>query len=141
MELRTIMSDVATKQRFIELRAQGKSFAYIANEIQVSKTTLVDWSKDLTEEISNLRALELDALQEQYKIGREHRIKLYGEQLEAVREELKNRDLSDVPTVKLLELQLKTIEILKNEETMPLFTKTTPGIELEDFQTTKSWSV
>jgi len=58
------MKDTETKTRFVELRAQGLSFAKIAEEIGVSKQSLIAWSKDLRLEIENLKQIELEALRE-----------------------------------------------------------------------------
>ena len=41
------MKTNGTKEEFIELRAKGYSLAKIAQDVSVSKRTLVEWSKDL----------------------------------------------------------------------------------------------
>ena len=46
-------------QRFIELRSQGWSFAKIATELNISKTTLITWSRKHQFQVQNLRAVEL----------------------------------------------------------------------------------
>lgn len=102
-------------QQFIELRAENVSYAEIAKQIKVSKTTLVNWAKDCELEIENRRAITLEALNEQYKVGQQHRLQMWSEQLEAVRTELKKRGLKDVPTVKLIELLDTLSEKLKTE--------------------------
>jgi transcriptional regulator len=43
-----------SKQRFIELRAKGWSFDKIAKELDKAKQTLINWSKELQDEIANL---------------------------------------------------------------------------------------
>lgn len=113
------MKDTETRGRFIELRAQGLSFDKISKELHVSKQSLIEWSKGLGEEIRNLKAIELEALQEKYYLTKEKRIELFGEQLQAIKEELGRRNLSDVPTDKLIELFLKFHRTLK-EEAAPL---------------------
>ena len=47
------MELLETKERFIELRAKGWSFDKIAKEIGKAKQTLIDWSKELQDEIAN----------------------------------------------------------------------------------------
>jgi transposase len=91
-------------QQFIELRAENVSYAKIAKQLGVSKTTLIDWAKNCELEIENRRAVTHEALNEQYKAGQQHRLQMWSEQLEAVRTELKERGLKNVPTVKLIEL-------------------------------------
>lgn len=91
-------------QQFIELRAENVSYAKIAKQIKVNKTTLINWSKECELEIQNRRAITQEALNEQFKVGQQHRLQMWSEQLEAVRAELKKQGLADVPTVKLIEL-------------------------------------
>ena len=98
------------QQGFIELRAKGNSFDTIAKQLEVSKGTLINWSRDLEDEIQNYSALELDTLKEKYLISKKHQIQSYGEQLATVREELSSRDLSDVKTEKLIEVEIKLLE-------------------------------
>lgn len=93
--------------QFVELRAKGYSYAKIAKKLRLSKGTLANWSRELEAEIASLKAMELEALQEQYYLLKEGRIRLLGEQVKAMREELKRRDFSDVSTDKLLDLLLK----------------------------------
>jgi transposase len=93
-----------TKEQFIELRAKGLSFDNIAKELGVSKQTLINWSKELSLEVSNIKAIQLEALQEKYYILKEKRIELFGEKLKAINDELSKRDLSDIPTERLLDL-------------------------------------
>ena len=106
---------LALQQRFIELRAQGLSYARIAKRLKVAKGTLANWNRELEGEIAQARAIELEALQEGFYLLKEGRIRLLGEQLKAVREELKTRSLSDVPTEKLVDMLLKLHAELKEE--------------------------
>ena len=101
------MELIDTKQQFIELRAKGWSLDKIAKELGKAKQTLIDWSKQLQDEIANRKALELEALYETYYLQRESRLQTFGAMLTKIKEEVGRRDLSDVPTDKLLELLLK----------------------------------
>ncbi len=93
--------------QFIELRAQGLSYQKIANQLGISRQTLIQWSKEFQHEIANLRAIELEELREKYYLNMEHSIKLFGERFLAIRKELIQRDFKDVPTEKLEALMLK----------------------------------
>jgi len=110
-----------TKERFIEMRAQGYSFDRIAKELGRAKQTLIDWSRELQEEIANLKALELEALYEKYYLLKENRIQSFGEMLTKLRKELDKRNLSDIPTEKLLELLLKYNTLVKEDYIEPVF--------------------
>jgi hypothetical protein len=110
------------KAEFVQLRAKGLSYIRIAERLGVAKSTLANWNADLEAEIASAKAMELEALQEEFFLLKEGRIKLLGEQLRRVQAELAGRDLSDVPTDKLMELVLKYQAALKEEfvEVRPL---------------------
>jgi hypothetical protein len=124
------MEIIEVKQQFIELRAKGYSFDKISKQIGKSKQTLIDWSKDLEEEISNCKALELEALYESYYLLKEAKVKKYGAILEKITNSLENRDFDKVPTGRLLELYLLYFERLSQEVVAPTF-KSSKEIEEE----------
>ena len=115
------MEAIEQKEKFIELRAKGYSFDKIAKELGRAKQTLIDWSKELEEEIANLKALELDALYEKYYLHKETRLQTFGELLSKIKKEVDSRSLSDVSTEKLLELYLKYLSLAKEEVADPVF--------------------
>lgn len=92
------------QQKFVELRSQGWTFTRIAEEIGVSKRTLITWSRKFRFDIQNLRALELEALQAQYIATREERIRTLGDQLRAVESEIKTRNITEISTARLFSL-------------------------------------
>ncbi len=110
------------KAEFVQLRAKGLPYLRIAERLGVAKSTLANWNAELEAEIASAKAMELEALQEQFFLLKEGRITLLGEQLRRLRGELANRDLADVPTDKLLELVLRYHATLKEEfvEVRPL---------------------
>lgn len=110
-----------TKERFIELRAKGWSFDKIAKELDRAKQTLINWSKELEDEIANLKALELEALYEKHYLLKENRIETFGAMLTKIKKEVESRDLSDVPTDKLLDLFLKYNSQIKEEIIEPIY--------------------
>ena len=109
------MKDTKTVEEFIILRAQGWSFDRIAKKLKTAKQTLINWSGTYSVEISHLKALELEALQEEYFLTREGKIKLLGEAVKKLKTELDKRDLSDVPTAKLYELLDRYHELARTE--------------------------
>lgn len=115
------MKPQSVKETFIELRAKGFSFHNIAKELKISKQTLIDWSKELQEEIANRKAIELEVLYENYFLLKEYRLKNFGSLLNKIEQELQKRDFSDVATDKLLELFLKYNTQLKEELIEPNF--------------------
>ena len=113
--------NIPDKEKFIELRAKGYSFDKIALELGKAKQTLIDWSKDLQDEIANRKALELEALYESYYLLKENRLQSFGAMLNKIKKEVESRDLSDVPTDKLLDLFLKYNSQIKEEIVEPIY--------------------
>lgn len=109
------MKNQLDKERFIELRAEGKSYADIAVALKVSKPTLIAWGKELEMDIGNARTLRMDELFEKYAVAKSKRVEVFGERLNAILTELETRSLADVPTSSLLALALKYGESLKTE--------------------------
>lgn len=109
------------KEKFIQLRAKGYSFDKIAKKLQMSKQTLIDWNKELEEEISNFKAMELELLYEKYYLTREQRLQTFGQMLSRLKDEIDIRNLSEIPTDKLLELFLKYNDKVKEELIEPKF--------------------
>ncbi len=98
------MKDIETQNRFVELRAQGWSFARIAEELHVSKAALVEWSRKFQFQIQNLRAIHNEALCEKYLLSQEARLEALGTQLRKLEEEIARRDISELPTSRLIAL-------------------------------------
>jgi len=109
------------KQEFINLRAKGYSIRHIAKELKRSPQTVLNWDGDFNEEISKLKAVALESLYEQYYLTKEHRLKEISEQLAAIKKELSDRDLSDVSTERLMELNLRYLERAEKEYIEPKF--------------------
>jgi hypothetical protein len=103
------------KALFIEMRAKGLSIRATAKELRLSPQTLLNWQVELEEEIARLKAVELESLYEQYHLLKEHRLQLLGGQLQNIKDELSKRDLSEVPTDKLLDIQLRYLDDIRKE--------------------------
>lgn len=113
------------KAQFIQLRATGLSFRKIAKKLQVSKSTLANWNEDLAEEIAIHRAIEMEALQEEYWLHKEGRIRLLGGIVQRLQKEAKARSLEDISTETLFLLLFKFQEKLQAEavDLRPLSTR------------------
>lgn len=99
--------EIAKKQKFLELRAQGKSLRAIGIEIGTNRGTLAKWEREYYEELQNLKAIERDAMREKYFLTSQAQLELLGAQFTRLKEELEKRDLSEIPTTKLFDLVLK----------------------------------
>lgn len=102
------------KLRFVELRAEGRSYRAIAEILGVSKNTLTAWANELREEIRHARALELDALLEAFELNEAARLRRIGTTLRLLQKEAEGRDLRDVPTARLYQLLLQFEGMLRD---------------------------
>lgn len=134
------MKSLDVKENFVELRAEGKSYDTIAEELGVSKQTLINWSKDLSEEINNLKVVAIDTIQEKYIANKQARVAMFGTMLKKVREELEKRDLSDIPTNQLAEMLFKFSNNLRQEtDNMELRQKYNTLLSSIDLNEVKTW--
>ena len=104
------------KNKFVTLRSQGKSFADISEQLSVDRTTLIDWSREQKTEIANLRSIEREALREKHGTNATGRIELLGYLIGKAKTELDKRDLSNVPTPKLMDFLLRAYKLLEKEQ-------------------------
>ena len=95
------MHDENTVQRYIELRAQGWSYARLMTELNVTKPTLIAWSRKHQFAIQNLKAIELEALGEKWLASVADRVNSLGEQLHQVEAVLRQRDVGELTTPQL----------------------------------------
>jgi transposase len=103
------------KAEFIRMRAEGRSYGKISNELHISKSTCAKWERELKEEINELKADQLGELYESYYMTREARIKRLGDVLRRIDDAFSNVDLTEISPEKLLDYKLKYNEALKEE--------------------------
>ena len=82
----------------------------------MSKGTLINWSHDLQLDIKNYQNMEADALLEKYRMSKNSQLESLGEQLTKIRDEVSKRDLSNVPTDKLVAMEIKLLDSINNNE-------------------------
>jgi hypothetical protein len=135
------MKDHETHQKFIQLRSQGWSFARIAQELNVARGTLINWSRKFQFEINNLRALEMESLQEQLLTSRETRARALGDYLKQVEEELKKRNLAEVSTSRLFTIADSLRRQIQRETGDLRFTSPVDEIPDEEYhEQVQDWS-
>ena len=100
--------NIEQQARFIELRGKGMSLQKIAEEIGVSKPTLIKWNGELLEQVKEAQYMEFENLVEQYGLFRKRRFEIYCKALNSALKEFEERaekgELKEVPTDKLLNL-------------------------------------
>jgi len=111
------------KEQFIVKRGiEGKSFDTIAKELTVTKVTLIQWSKELAEDISNLEDFEKEKMIEEYKAGKKIRLEAMLEIRDRVLKEIKKRDLSEVSFGSLMKNFIEVEKILDGNLKLKFYT-------------------
>src|SRR6185503_3083032 len=113
------MHNEKTVQRFIELRVQGWSFARLADELHVSKPTLIGWSRKHQHTIANLVAIEREERLNQLLASGEERLSRLERELRAAQTELAKRDLASLSTGRLL-THIESLRCQVRRETGPV---------------------
>ena len=121
------MKPIELKQEYIKLRAEGKSYSFIADKLHISKSTCTKWEVQLAEEIAQLKKEELNTLYDSYHMKKEARIRQLGDTLGRVEDALAKVDLTEVAPEKLLDFKLKYTEALQKE-----YVGTDPAFKLKD---------
>ena len=101
------MSKNEIKLEFVTLRAKGATYQEISNQLSVTKQTLINWSKEYSLVIANLKQIEIEALLEKFWISNKKRIEIFGEQIKLIKNELDSRSLKDLSTNQLFDLLFK----------------------------------
>jgi transposase-like protein len=98
------------KMAFVMQRAQGKSFDKIAQDLGVTKQTLITWQSELNDQIKEQTFYELQTITEAYAVTRKQRFDANAKLLGAVMAEMTRRadadQLAEIPTDKLVNLAL-----------------------------------
>jgi hypothetical protein len=129
------MKDQETIQKFIELRSQGWTYARLMAELNVSKPTLINWSRKFQFQIQNLRAIELEALASKWLSTVTDHVNGLGQQLQKVEAELAGREVKDLSTAQLYGLAQKLRRQLQQATGSVRFTSPVaeiPGDEFHD---------
>lgn len=126
------MKSEATKQKFIQLRAEGLSYAKIGKQLNISKGTCSKWEGQLTDEIAEHKKARLQELYEEYGMQKESRIKSLGKVLNKIDNAINEADFSAMTPAQLLDARLKYQKALNNEY-VPT-TNTSPSITMEGIQ-------
>ena len=115
------MKGTETKQKFIELRADGKSLRKCASQLHMSKTTCSEWDKELAVQIASRKNERLEDLYKEYGMVKEARIKRLGVILQciddAINKEINDGYLRHIPLKDLLALRREYQKDLNAEYT------------------------
>jgi hypothetical protein len=112
------------QDQFVILRASGETFKGIATKLNIPVADLIEWSCQLKEEIGNMKAVLFEEKESATFTKRSRRVEVLQTIADRMKDEIATRDLSDVPTDKLLTLFTKMTEHLKGDEQQVRFEKT-----------------
>ena len=93
-----------TKNRFLQLRAQGCTLSSIAAELQVSARTLVEWNRLHKVELRALRAIALEEVMSKCLPSREQTITALAAQLSRLDRRLATEDFSFTPAKQFFQM-------------------------------------
>ena len=105
------MSKEHLKDKFVQLRIEGKPFEAIAKELAVSKTTLIRWSKEsnIKDTITTAKLMRQQKILITYEQNLDSKIEFKAKILQKMKKELEKRDLSKLRVPELVKL-ITTVE-------------------------------
>lgn len=127
------------KLQAVELRAGGKTYKEIAEELGTDIQQAIDMASDESDKIATLRAVKMEALFQEERINQTGRIERLSALQARLKEELDRRDLSDIPTDKLITLYLKTSETIKGEVYTPKILSSTEQAKAQRERSMFEW--
>lgn len=116
------------KKEFISLRAKGYSFRKIAKILDKHTQTLVNWSKEFEFDIEHVKNVEIETLYEEVELIKRVQAETYIELIKRLKVEIAERDFSNIPTDKLIELFMKLNTAITLDQFRPRF-KTSEDLE------------
>lgn len=119
------MKDEATKAKFIELRASGKSLRKCASQLHMAKSTCSQWDKEMAMQVASRKNERLEELYKEYGMVKEARIQNIGTLLRNVDEAINWKmqqdtmlhNLLGMDIGKLIDLRMKLHNTLMREYT------------------------
>lgn len=104
------------QQEFVVMRSQGISFDEIANQLNISKPSLIKWSKQFQVEIDDLKFEMMVQLKEQFQYSYQKKYEQLLKQLEKIDKAMLEIDLSDTSLKDLILAQKNIQESISNLE-------------------------
>lgn len=109
------MKTIEDKAKFIQLRAEGRSYAFISSQLNISKSTCSAWENEMSAAITERKGETLEELYDSYGMVKEARIRQLGDTLNGINEAIASMDFSTMAPEKLLDFKLKYLDAMKSE--------------------------
>ena len=120
------MKEQETKDKFLQLRADGVSYDKISKMIKVSKPTLIGWGKEYKKKIKDLKAIRYEQILEKYKATREERLERIVKELQTVWKKYDALDYKNLSKKDLLNIIIRLEKVVREETDPVLNPKTSP---------------
>lgn len=104
------------QKKFILLRADGLSYDKIANELKVSKATLIQWSKLFEDDIKELQFYAYTQIKESYQWSVKSKYETLLKQLQKIDDGILNADLSQSSIKELFTIKNHLVKELETIE-------------------------
>ncbi|MBK7630200.1 MAG: hypothetical protein IPJ23_05795 [Ignavibacteriales bacterium] len=102
-------ANIEKQQKFIELRAEGLSFDEIAKKVNISKPTLIKWSKELKDKIDEVTQIIEEQFLAEQRIKNIARAQKISEELDRAYNALSNTNYEDMKKKDLINI-IKVLE-------------------------------
>ena len=112
------MKDQETVEKFIELRAENKSYDKISKLLNVSKPTLIEWGKKHKAEINELQSIRFEQILEKYKLTQTDRLNRLAEELNLAWDSFKKKDYDSLSKREIMLIIMRLEHILRKEPAM-----------------------
>ena len=112
------MKDQETVEKFIELRAEDKSYDKISELLNVSKPTLIEWGKKHKAKINELQSIRFEQILEKYKLTQEDRLNRLAEELNLAWDSFKKKDYDNLSKREIMLIIMRLEDFLRKEPAM-----------------------
>lgn len=99
--------DNGKRERFIELRASGRSFAKIAEELGIDRKTAIRWGGELKADVAEAVKIHRDGLREKFRMAEEARLERLSFILAKLEKRLEGETFEGVSAERALRLFLE----------------------------------
>ncbi|NUN07792.1 MAG: hypothetical protein HUU54_01290 [Ignavibacteriaceae bacterium] len=112
------MKEQETIDKFVQLRAEGKSYDKISKMINVSKPTLLAWGRKYQNKIDELKMVRYESILEQQKVTQEERITRLAKELNNAWEAFEKKEYDNLTKRELLLIIMRLERGLREETAM-----------------------
>ena len=110
--------------KFIALRAEGLSFDKIAEQLKVTKKTLIQWSRLFQDDINDMQFLAMQKIKEEYSYSQVEKYRTLQKHLKKFDDAIANANFSEEKIKDILTSRNNIAYQLEQMETKVVYTNT-----------------